>query len=151
MMIGEMTAQRVGRSLLWTAAAVGTIIAGAFLLDLFSPVITKYIVYVPVGHDERLVGEWHGRRQVFGDGPWKNVVTVFNSDGTGKTLGTTKFDWGTQDGVVYFRYLATDAWAPERIPYAVNDGGRKVEFMKRGWCEIVAPEMLRTTTREGSP
>lgn len=95
---------------------------------------------VPNDRDPRLVGRWTGtprpawkvRLAQETKQPLEPATYELKSDGTGLALsergGRRSFIWGTDDGVLQIKYLATDYWPTPRYPYRFSQKGDKVSF-----------------------
>jgi hypothetical protein len=132
------------RKWLW----IGCAALGAIVVVLFSfPALFwfgYYRIKLPRSRDADLVGTWRGN-WVFFDEPRTTTVT-FRSDGTGQSSQRAgPFDWGTEDGVLYTRRMATDAWSGTRRTYRIAPDRGSVAFSKSGMFDLVTREM----TREG--
>jgi hypothetical protein len=88
-------------------------------------------LWVPGAHDSRLVGSWKDVGHVRPGGSDFYVWTVqLNPDGTGFSPRHGRFWWGTSEGVIYVKYMATDAWVKIHAKYLFEAKGSRVSFAK---------------------
>jgi|GEM_PF-6128200 len=135
------------RSLKVVAWGVGAplLFAGIFGIGL-SYELDKWSIKLPREHDSALVGTWQNRKSaIASEDPPILVSTTFNADGTGSFLMHDgyhpPFEWGTENGVLYTRRMATDAWSGSHWPYRLQ--GNQITFQGAKGILLVAPTMTR--------
>jgi hypothetical protein len=131
-------------------AALGVVAMLPCTLDLLawsgSP-IRKLMIKVPRTRDARLVGTWRGTWRFLDEPNLRPKVTEFRSEGTGWfSLGEYHypFEWGTEDGVLYTRRMATDSWSARHFRYGFSTDQKTVQFVGAGpMFDLVCAEMHR--------
>jgi hypothetical protein len=115
-------------------------LAGAAFLVLFIGYIVfdrlfeKYWPPMPGPGDRRLVGKWIGTAGYYQD----KMLLEFKADGTGSSRTIehpkwqTVFDWGTNDGVLHLRWLATDHWPRRTRAYVISANGNVITIEGKG-------------------
>jgi hypothetical protein len=96
--------------------------------------VDYFLIKVPRTKDPRLVGTWRGTWKFLDEKAARYRETTFRSDGTGSFSEEHRhnmpFDWGTEDGVLYTRRMATDAWSRRRIPYKLSKDAAEFKGVK---------------------
>lgn len=114
-----------------------------------------WLVKLPQTRDARLVGKWQGHAKDPWGGPPDDLTLTLSPDGKAgyalKNDPTTKCEWGTEDGLLYFREFSVDAWGGSTFPYKLSGDGRVASFSGIEEFGPVAPEMrLQTGQPTGS-
>ena len=105
-----------------------------------------WLIFVPRERDSRLVGRWAG---VWTGPGWPVPRTLtFTADGAwgeGKrsTTGPRRSTWGTKDGRLHVKWLATDYWDGKSFPYSVSKDGRVLRLDTLDRYGYLFPKTLR--------
>lgn len=103
-------------------------------------------IFVPGERDPRVVGRWDGfwtfeeikepRTLVFAaDGVW--------SDGERSMIGPRRSTWGTKDGRLHVKWLATDHWVGRAFPYSLSRDGKTLRLETENRFGYLFPRTLR--------
>jgi hypothetical protein len=124
------------------------IAASCILLSPLYMDVDYFLIKVPRTKDPRLVGTWRGTWKFLDEKAARYRETTFRSDGTGSFSEEHRhnmpFDWGTEDGVLYTRRMATDAWSRRRIPYKLSKDAAEFKGVKM--FDLVTAKMKRQAT-----
>jgi hypothetical protein len=124
----------------WIALVL--ICAGAYLL---LPALERgpplWLIFLPSGHDPRLVGGWitdQGARAKYARPQY------FFSDGTGSAMGAGRLEWGSEKGQIAVKYAGTDYTGHSTASYQIDASGAAVTFA--GAHSLVIPTHLKRLT-----
>jgi hypothetical protein len=106
-----------------------------------------WLIKLPRTRDSRLVGTWKGTWRLMDDPELRPRVTTLRNDGTGECVDhsdiRTVFEWGTEDGRIYTRRMATDAWSGRSHAYKFSADDRNVWFSPYRMFDTFSSEMHR--------
>jgi len=136
---------------MWTVAIVAATMTILFTCDITflgaGGWVAYYRIKLPRGHDASLLGTWKGTWRVMDEQTIQSRVTVFRADGTGQWSDNARFrmpfDWGTEEGVLYTRRMATDAWSGRRHRYRFSSDKNGVHFDGQRMFDLVSSDMRR--------
>lgn len=116
-------------------------------IDTWLKQIKANQIKVPSAHDARLIGTWKGSWKFLDDPENQSRTTNLRADGTGdwSVFGhrPRPFTWGTENGLFYTKFMATDAWAGWSHQYRLSTDQKKVSFSQTKTFDVVCEYMQR--------
>jgi hypothetical protein len=142
------------RRLTRAIVAISLITALFLLFDFLSGnyYTDQWAIKLPRMGDHRIVGEWKGTWKLSDDPEPRHRITTFRPDGTGVWTDPERgfhltFDWGTENGVIFTKRMATDAWSGTNRLYSLSPNKQTIQFSKARTFDLVCKTMTRQESK----